>query len=278
MPYSAPTSAAEAAALLSEARYKIVAGCTDVFPALPQGGTAQAMLDLTRIPDLQGVHRTARGWRIGAAATWSDVAKADLPPAFDGLKQAARQVGSLQIQNRGTVAGNICNASPAADGVPPLLTLGSVVEVLSTKGTRLIPLDAFITGVRSVDLADDEFVTAVHIPDIPDTARSAFSKLGSRTHMVISIAMVAAIVEWDGDRIAQARVAVGSCSAVAQRLPAFEAWLVGKRPHDIDAADLSVDGLLAPLSPISDVRGTAGYRLCAAQELCKRTILATSQE
>ena len=182
-------------------------------------------------------------------------------------------MGSIQIQNAGTVAGNLCNASPAADGVPPLLTLDAAVEIAGTQGLRTLPLASFITGVRKTALQRDEMVTAVLVPLPPTDARSAFRKLGARRYLVISIAMVSAVVVpgSDGD-VAEARVAVGSCSPVAQRLPRLEQALVG--------APLAADALagcvrlehLAPLSPIDDVRGTAGYRTEAVAELVARTL------
>ena len=151
---------------------------------------------------------------------------APLPGGFDALKAAAREVGSVQIQNRGTVAGNLCNASPAADSVPPLLALDAGVELTSPRGARLMPLADFILGNRRPSGAD-EILTAILVPRTID-GPSAFLKLGARRYLVISIAMVAAALERDGDgAIAEARIAVGSCSAVAQRLPAARARLIG---------------------------------------------------
>jgi CO/xanthine dehydrogenase FAD-binding subunit len=196
-----------------------------------------------------------------------------LPPAFDALKIAALEVGSLQIQNRGTVVGNICNASPAADGVPALLTLNAQVEIGSVEGARIIPLHAFITGVRKIDLAAHEIVVALHIPEVSEQAASAFIKLGSRKHLVISIAMVATVVEMRDDTIVDVRIAVGSCSPVAKRLPELEALLVGKTWAELTCMDFGAGSVLAALTPISDVRGSAGYRLDVVPELCRRAVL-----
>jgi CO/xanthine dehydrogenase FAD-binding subunit len=256
--------------IAADPAHRIVAGGTDFFPSAQQGQMAPLILDITAIPALAGIARTDAGYRIGAAVRWSDVAKADLPAAFDALKQAALQVGSLQIQNAGTLAGNICNASPAADGVPPLLTLDAEVEVASAaRGVRQLPLRDFITGVRQTALAADEIVTALIIPTPPAGAVSRFEKLGSRTYLVISIAMVSALIARDAaGRIAVARIAVGSCSAVAQRLSALEADCLGKPPSKV----VITPKHLAPLSPIDDVRGTAQYRREAVAELCLRAI------
>jgi len=120
----------DAALALLEGGGVLLAGGTDVYPALRDGAPPAAMIDLTGVAALRGISRDGRGWRIGAATTWTDVIRADLPPSFDGLKLAAREVGSVQIQNAGTVAGNICNASPAADGVPALLTLEAAIRTM----------------------------------------------------------------------------------------------------------------------------------------------------
>jgi len=248
----------------------IIAGGTDVFPAAKQGQTMPLVLDVTGIPELAEVTQTPEGFHIGAAVRWSDVVKADLPPAFDCLKQAALQVGSIQIQNAGTLAGNICNASPAADGVPPLLTLNAIVQVASrARGMRQVPLQDFIAGVRQTALASDEMVTGLFIPAVPAAARSQFEKLGSRKYLVISIAMVSAVITCDADgRVSDARIAVGACSAVAQRLPALESNCIGKTNSEITVTAAH----LAPLSPIDDVRGSADYRVDAVLELCTRAI------
>ena len=171
--------------------------------------------------------------RIGAATTWTDIVKAPLPAAFDALKQAAREVGSIQIQNRGTIGGNLCNASPAADGVPPLLALDATVELASARGRRLMPLSSFITGYRATALAQGEILSAVFVPSRSPQARSAFVKLGARRYLVISILMAAALVERDGDgRISRVAIAVGAASPVARRLPELEAALAGLDPGE----------------------------------------------
>ena len=269
MDYFAPESLTEALDILAGGDVRLVAGGTDFYPALPAGGPRQSLLDVTRVAGLRGVARTDGGWRIGAATRWSDIARADLPPVFDGLKAAAREVGSLQIQNAGTVAGNICNASPAADGMPPMLTLEAEVEVASASSTRRLPLGTFVTGVRAVALDPGEMVAALHVPALPEGATGAFSKLGSRSYLVISIAMVAMVLRLDGaGRFDVARVAVGACSPVARRLPALERALVGTVPG---AVEVTAEHL-AGLAPIDDVRGSGAYRLEAVAEMIGRML------
>ena len=229
------------------------------------------------IKEFRGITETASGWRIGALTTWTEIVRSDLPPAFRSLQQAGREIGSIQIQNRGTIGGNICNASPAADGVPPLLTLNARVEISSQSGRRELPLQAFIKGVRSVDLNPGEIVSAIHVPQCADDLKSTFHKLGSRTHMVISIAMVAAAIALRDGRIAEARVAVGSCSPVARRLPDFEVRLSGMTPEQVATLEIVANPDLSPLSPITDVRGSASYRLDVVSELCRRAVLAACE-
>ncbi|MGP1396015.1 MAG: FAD binding domain-containing protein [Inquilinaceae bacterium] len=275
MSYFAPTSLREALGLLAGGDVSVVAGGTDFFPALSDRPPPPALLDVTRVTEMAGISRTENGWRFGACVRWSDIVKAPLPACFDGLKQAAREVGSPQIQNAGTLAGNLCNASPAADGVPPLLTLDASVELTSATGTRRLPLDAFILGVRTVALRPGELMTAVHVPDAPATAAGTFLKLGSRRYLVISIAMVAVVVWLDeAGCIAGARVAVGSCSPVAMRLPTLETELVGLSAEDLRGRPVVEPDHLAGLSPIGDVRGSAEFRVDAARELCRRAVLA----
>lgn len=259
-------------ALLALARpHTVLAGGTDFYPPRVGRAIAEDILDIGAIAVLRGISSISTGWRLGATTTWSELLEADLPPLFDGLKQAAREIGGRQIQNAGTLAGNLCNASPAADGVPCLLALGAEVELASRTATRRVPLDRFITGVRRTALAADELVIAIHVPKPAHEARSAFLKLGARRYLVISIAMVAATLEIAEGRVANARVAVGACSAVAQRLPALEAALAGALLDErlADRVDLAH---LAPLTPIADVRGSADYRSDSVLVLLRRLL------
>ncbi|MBX3581829.1 MAG: xanthine dehydrogenase family protein subunit M [Rhizobiaceae bacterium] len=270
--YAKPRDIDEALALLGEAPWKIIAGGTDFYPALGSRPVLENVLDINALKTLRGFCETDAHFIIGARTTWTDVIRQNLPPAFDMLKQVALEVGSPQIQNVATIAGNLCNASPAADGVPALLALDAEVELRSQAGQRLMALDAFILGNRKTALQPDEMVTAIRIPRKVLSGTSAFRKLGARRYLVISIAMVAARLVTDPEgRITDASVSVGSCSAVAQRLRQLEATLIGLRtPGEINRA-IGSDPL-APLTPIDDVRGSAGYRLAAARELVRRTV------
>ena len=251
--------------------FTVLAGGTDFYPARVGRTIDEDVLDISAIADLRGISATSTGWRLGATATWGELIAAELPPLFNGLKQAARDVGGRQIQNAGTIAGNLCNASPAADGVPPLLALDAEIEIAHRSGARRVPLSAFITGNRRTVLMPGELVVAIHVPKPVDDARSAFLKLGARRYLVISIVMAAATLEISGGRVARARVAVGACSAVAQRLPALEAALSGAALDRSLGTQVAPEHL-APLAQIDDVRGTAGYRNDAALTLLRRLL------
>ncbi len=271
--YHRPETLREALELLASERLTVAAGCTDLYPATQARALPGPVLDIAGIAALSGIVRGPEGWRIGAATTWTGVLRADLPPAFDGLKLAACEIGSVQIQNAGTVAGNLCTASPAGDSIPCLMTLDARVELRSVRGQRLVPLAEFLTGARQTALAPDELVTAVLVPEGAARGRSTFAKLGARKYLVISIAMVAARLVIADGRIAEAAVAVGACSPVAVRLTALEAALAGQ-PVEA-AAGLAGDALVAPaLSPIDDIRADAGYRAQAAAELVRRALAA----
>lgn len=271
MHYERPNQLSDALALLASDRWDILSGGTDYYPGLGDRPPRTPVLDISAIDDLRCISLEDEYWRIGALATWSDVLRADLPPAFDGLKLAAREVGSIQIQNRATVVGNICNASPAADGVPPLLTLDAVVELASAEGSRCLALSEFILGNRETALEPAEMVTGLLIPRSSTTGVSSFLKLGARKYLVISISMVAVrLVAVDG-HISEAAICVGACSVVARRLSALEQTLEGRALSD-DLSGLVTPEAIAGLTPIDDVRATADYRTDAAAELVRRAL------
>ena len=262
----------EALERLAHGPARIVAGGTDVYPALVDRPLRDNVLDITALRDLRGITRQANGFRIGALTTWSDVIRFDLPAWFDGLKLAAREIGGVQIQNAGTVAGTVCNASPAADGTVALLALEAEVELQGPGGMRRLGIADFVLGPRRTALGPGEMVTALHVPDMQARGAADFLKLGARHYLVISIAMVSAVIHVDdGGRVNRAGVAVGACSPVALRLPGLEAKLLGRKPGD-GWAGAAEAGDLAALSPIDDVRGSGEYRLDAALTLLRRCL------
>lgn len=269
--YVRPSDLDDALGLMADGGARVIAGATDIFPSAGDRPLYGDYVDVSNIPTLRGVSFDSSGVRIGATTTWSEIARTDLPPAFDALKVAARDVGAAQVQNRGTIAGNLCNASPAADGAPPLLILDAEVELASRRGTRRLALDAFINGPRRTLLAPDEVMTAVLTPLPPSTMRSAFFKLGARRYLVISIVMVAVALDIVEGIVRDSRIAVGACSAVAERMREAERRLIGTRVNP--SLGLSIEAKdLARLSPIDDVRASADYRRDAALTLVRRAI------
>lgn len=274
--YLRPRHLDDATAALAEGRWTVLAGGTDHYPARVVEPRSEDILDVTGVVEMQGVVLGDNGLRIGAAATWRSVIGADLPPACDGLKAAGREIGGAQIQNRGTLGGNLCNASPAADGVPALLSLDAEVELASAAGSRRLPLEQFVLGNRRTALQPGELLVAVHLPASALEGTGRFLKLGARRYLVISIAMVAGRINLSADgTIATARVAVGACSAAAQRLGGLERALTGMRPREM--ARLLGEEHLAALAPIDDVRADALYRRDAARTLVRRCLTELSE-
>lgn len=267
--YLRPVKLQEAVEALASRSLTILAGGTDHYPSRVGHPAGENILDLTRVEGLRGIRKTARGWRIGAATTWTEILETRLPPLFDGLKLAAREIGGVQIQNAGTLAGNLCNASPAADGVPPLLALDAVVILASAKGRREMPLEQFITGARRTQRESHELVSEIHVPAPRHPARSHFLKLGARKYLLISIAMAAIVLECERRAVRAARIAVGSCSPVACRLPALENELIGRK-LDASLGDVVREAHFEGLRPIDDVRASAEYRIEAARTLVVR--------
>jgi CO/xanthine dehydrogenase FAD-binding subunit len=272
--YLRPKTLNEAVSLLATPGGQILAGGTDFYPALGERLPRGLVVDITAVGEMRGISIERDYVRIGGLTTWSDLIRSPLPRCFDALKAAAREVGSVQIQNRGTVAGNLCNASPAADGVPPLLALDAEVELVSAAATRRMPLEQFLSGNRKTARRADEILAAVLVPRRLGDAASAFLKLGARRYLVISISMVAAVVQVDGNgRVAEAHIAVGSCSAKAQRLRDLERDLVGL-PARAGIGVAVASEHLGVLSPIDDVRATAEYRRDASLTLVQRALEA----
>ena len=272
MTYAQPKDLEEALGLLEQAPWAILSGGTDFYPSRLERPMDTHVLDIHALEELKEIRIEENAVRIGAGVTWSDLMAADLPPAFDGLKLAAREVGSVQIQNRATLVGNLCNASPAADGVPPLLTLDAEVELLSRQGHRQLALKDFILGNRHTARRPDEMVSAIVIPADATLGQSEFQKIGARQYLLISVSMVAGrMVCKDDGTISEVALSVGSCSLVAQRLTALENELVGMVASEHLGQALKPEHLNT-LSPINDVRSTVQYRIDASFELIRRLL------
>ena len=269
--YLRPNTVEEAVAALAASPHTIIAGGTDFYPARLGRPITEDLLDITAIPALRGVADSPAAWRFGATTTWTDIVESAFPPLFAGLKLAAREVGGRQIQNAGTIGGNLCNAAAGADGVPVWLSLDAEVELAGGDGVTRLPVADFVLANRITARRPDQLLTAVIVPKPRNQARATFRKLGARRYLVISILMVAAAIEFAGHEVTAARVAVGACAPTARRLPALESTLVGRR-CDAGLADAVLPEHLAALAPIDDVRGTADYRTDAALTLIRRAL------
>lgn len=258
--------------------FPVLAGGTDLYPAMESGVRVQGVIDLSRIESLRAPIGCVGGvWTIPALTTWTDIIQTELPSQFDTLKEAAREVGGRQIQNTGSVGGNICNASPAADGVTALLALDASIVLKGTLGERIVPLSTFIEGSRRTGLMRDEILVAVRVPALRGPHASAFIKFGARRYLVISIVMAAVVLEIDMERVVRAaRVAVGACADRSLRIAPVESALSGLH---IDAlANFECpDHALASLSPIDDVRGSAAFRLHAAKASVEEAVHVVSR-
>ena len=273
-----PGTLDEALAALAETHATILSGGTDLFPALSFGPLRGTVLDISAISELKGTRFTDSYIEIGGRTTWSEILSADLPRGFDGLKAAAREIGAVQIQNQATVAGNICNASPAADGIAALMALDADITLASHSTTRTLPLKDFVLGNRKTTRRPDELLTSIRVPRRLGNAVSIFLKLGARRYLVISIVMVAAnLVADSAGRICEALICVGSCSPKALRLAELEQALAGQ-PLNAGLSKLVRPEHLSALAPIDDVRATAAYRMDAAGILVKRALEACAKK
>ncbi len=272
--YFRPTNIESLFDVLTQKDWKVLAGGTDYYPAKVGKPLHDNLLDITAIDEFRKISETEQHWRIGATATWTDIIRCELPPEFEGLKAAAKEVGGVQIQNSGTIGGNICNASPAADGVAALLALDAIIEVLSPHDVQQIPIQDFVLGNRKINLSADQIVSAILIPKIKaETLSGRFLKLGSRKYLVISLVMASAVLGFDqAGRICHARVAIGACSETAQRLVKLEAYLMGKR-LDADVVAAVDASYVEGLTPIDDVRASKGYRQDVALIVIKRLLM-----
>ncbi len=242
----------------------VLAGGTDVMVFVESGAmTLDGVLNLWGCEGLSGIEKTPAGVRVGAMSTWRDVRASELMPA--ALRECAATVGAAQIQNRGTVGGNIVNGSPAGDSLPLWLALDAQFEVASVDGSRQIAARDFWTGYRQNAMAANELLVAVHIaPTESDMLH--YRKVGTRMAQAISKVVLGGRIRTDGSRISEARVALGSVAATPIRLPSVEAALVaGEGTHA--AAHVAKD-----IAPIDDIRSTSDYRLSVATRIVRSWI------
>ncbi len=270
--YTKPDSLNEVLEQLQSGSAILLAGGTDLYADEAFKADNLHLIDISSLSSLKTIERQLDGWWIGASVSWTKIVKTDLPPLFNGLKRAASMIGGRQIQNAGTIGGNICNASPAADSVPALLALDASVEIKNTNSSRMMKLDEFIIGRRKTTLQPNEMVTRVFIPDDGSAARSGFLKTGARAQLVISPIMVGGVLLADSlGVINSCRIVVGACSEVAQPLNDFNDRIVGLNLNEDLRLHLK-DKDFATLNPISDMRADAAYRIDAAKSMTRRLV------
>jgi len=244
-----------------------LAGGTDLMVALEMGAiNPGSILNLWSVRELATISgEPDQGVRIGALVTYTDLIEDQrVQTVAPTLVEASKTVGARQIQNRGTLAGNIANASPAGDTLPVLLALDAEVEVASAaRGHRRIPMSQLYVGYRALSMAADELITAVHLPPVNSADHHHFRKVGTRLAQSISKVMLGARVRVEKGVVTEARIAFGSVAATPVRVPTLEAALMGG-PVDPSVVDL----LDQAITPIDDVRSSAQYRMAVA----KRTL------
>jgi xanthine dehydrogenase FAD-binding subunit len=243
---------------------RVLAGGTDLMVEMESGRTQpDLVVDVWKLDALRGIHATEAGVEVGALATCTDLLRSDdVRKHADILVEAARLVGAVQIQNRATIGGNLGTASPAADLNPVLFALSARVRLVSKRGEREMPVEAFVSGYRKTERALDELIASVVIPYRSPDERRAFRKVGTRKAQSIAKVVVALCVELDGQRIRSIRCAAGS---VADRtlLVGGTEWITREfnGRGTIQALREGVDPRWRPaITPRDDVRSSADYR------------------
>ena len=273
--YFDPTSVGEAVQLLRQhaGQAKVLAGGTDLFLRMRRRALLpEVVVDLKRIAELSELRYSAQeGLHIGATVTHGEVV--DHPAVqqhYGALATAANWVGSLQTRHRGTVVGNLCNASPAADTAPALLSYGAIVTMVGPEGQREVPLEAFFQGPGRTALGPAEIVTALRLPAVPERCGWGF---GRRTRTVIDIALVSscAVVQAHNGVCGEVRISLGAVGPTPLRATRAEAVLRGQQPSAAlvaEASRVAAD----EARPISDVRCSAAYRKDMVEVLSKRCV------
>jgi CO/xanthine dehydrogenase FAD-binding subunit len=271
--YVRPRTLAEAVeARAAHPDWMVLAGGTDLMVNATHRAAPAGILDLWRLPELRGIAKTDV-LTIGAGTTWLEVEHhPDVLAGFGPLAAAAREIGALQIQARGTLGGNVGTSSPVGDSLPALLALDAELELASVRGHRRVPYREFCTGYRKTLLAADELIVAAHLPLITTRARTTWRKVGTRRAQSISKVMGAAYIELDGDVVKAARVALGAVADRPIRIAAVEQAVVGLSLAK--AADAARAAVRASIKPIDDVRSTAIYRREVAENLVARFFAA----
>jgi CO/xanthine dehydrogenase FAD-binding subunit len=248
--------------------WKPFAGGTDLMVLLEAGKLAhRRYLNVWHMRELRGIAESAEFVTLGALTTYSDVQNsATMHREFSLLCRAAAETGSVATQNRGTLGGNIANASPAADSPPALLVYSAELELLSARGSRWVPYRSFHTGYKRMDLRTDELIARIRLPRTTQGWKPYYRKVGTRKAQAISKVCFAGAVRMDGGKIGDVRIALGSVAPTPLRCARTETVLRGQT---LDAGLLRAaqQELAREIAPIDDMRSSARYRLRVAQNL-----------
>lgn len=267
-----PRTLAEAYTLLAEGGRRPLAGGTDALVERAAGvpGTDR-YLDLAALAELRGIRVEANALVLGAATTYAELRRDPLVAEHAPVLAAmAAEVGAAQIQNRGTLGGNIATASPAGDSLPVLLALDAEIVVGGARGERTVPASDFFPAYRRTALADGELILRIRVPLVPDRS-AAFRKVGTRRAQAISVVVIAIAWRWEAGLWRDVRVALGSVAPTPIRARATEAALEGA-PPTAEVAAVAAATLAAEIAPIDDVRSTAEYRRAVAGRVLHRIV------
>lgn len=271
-----PVSLAEAIdALASCDGARPFAGGTDLMVALEAGALSPGrFVSLAGCRELRGIEETEAGVAIGAMTTYSDIRRSGiLRREYAMLPIAASETGGVATQNRGTIGGNIANASPAADTPPALLAYDAELELMSASGGRRVPYVDFHHGYKKMDLGSGELIVRIHLPrrHTSEGVRDYYRKVGTRRAQAISKVCFAGSLRMDGDRLADVRIALGSVASTVIRAKRTEAMLLGNALTS-DATAAAAEALVAEIAPIDDIRSTALYRARVVRNLLREFI------
>jgi len=259
-----PASLSEVLDVLAQndGTWKPFAGGTDLMVLLEAGKLPHKnYVNIWNLPELRGIEITDDRVTIGALTTYTEVQDHEVLRAeFPMLCQAASETGGLAIQNRGTLGGNIVNASPAADSPPALLVYDAELEVISKAGSRRIPYYKFHLGYKQMDIRPDELLRAIRLPRSPKARTHYYRKVGTRKAQAISKVCFAAVASMNGSQVEEVRIALGSVAPVPLRCAGTED-AIRDRAIDTELLAAAGDALAADISPIDDLRSTRDYRL-----------------
>lgn len=272
--YYRPKTLPELKENLSQPGAQVLAGGTDIIPKMRQRKfNPPILVDTSGILDLEFIEDQGERVVIGSLTTHQQLAHSQLIKEVNpALQAAAESIGCIQTRCRGTLGGNLANASPAADTVPPLLIYDASILIQSLEGERTIPLESFILGPGRTDLAQGEFIHSISFPRLMDRWGSAFLKIGKRTGMAISVVNAAAVLVLDRQGvITDSRLALGAVGSVVIRCRETERFLTGKQPGKEIFAKAGSQ-VREEIRPISDIRSTVDYRLHSASVIVSRVL------